>query len=151
MKFSSFSIYSIIILIETAKKNTELFHIREFSVEQDIPVNSIRKIVHFLSLNGYLITIRGNGGGFKLRKNISEINIGRLLRLTETMTKSNKHNVSNKKLKEACNNSDIIAEAIAAMFAVFEKYTLADLLKNNSPLSLIAAEVDFPDSKISYG
>ena len=137
MKITSFSIHSVMLLIETAKRNSELFTIREFSVEQQIPVNTIRPMVHFLCTNGYLVTIQGKGGGFKLRNSICEINIGKLLRLTESrfaVTKS----ISANKSKEICNVNDIIEEAFAAMFAVFEKYTLSDL---SSPLFLIFVDI----------
>lgn len=154
MKITSFSIYSIILLIETAKRNDELFTIRKFSIEQQIPINHIRKIVHVLGVNGYLETIRGVGGGFKLGKHVSKINIGELLRLTEGRfvgIKSSKHSESVNQLKETCNIGKIINEAIEGMFTVFEKYTLVDLLKHDMPQNLFTSEMELPTNKISHG
>lgn len=154
MKIRSFSIYSIILLIETAKRNDELFTIRKFCEEQQISVNKIMKIVHFLSVNGYLETIRGNNGGFKLGKAASNIYIGKLLRLTEgfiTVTKNSKYSEGINKLDEISNVNDIIVEAFEAMFAAFDKYTLADLIKNAQVLRLIKYETESFPLQVSYG
>lgn len=154
MTFTSFSMYSLLLLIETAKKNSELLTIRKFSVNQDISYECIRIVVQFLSMYGYIETYGDKGSAFKLCKNARDINIGELLRLTESIsdvTKNGAHSVSDNIWEEACNSNEIFKEAFEAMFSVYEKYTLADLFKNDRSLKLIKSEMEFSNNKISYG
>ena len=83
MRLTSFTDYSVRVLMHAAKKNGSLSSIREVSEEYAISKNHLMKVVHMLGKGGYLETIRGKNGGFKLGQNADKINIGKLIRFTE--------------------------------------------------------------------
>ena len=84
MRLTSYSDYSLRVLIYLATHDqSKLSNIKEISEVYQLSKNHLMKIVHNLGKLGYIETIRGRNGGFRLAKSPAEINVGELVRRTE--------------------------------------------------------------------
>lgn len=90
----------------------------------------LMKVVHQLGAAGDIATTRGRNGGIRLAKPAASLNLGALVRRTETdldlvpcfeATESCA-------IGGACALRAVLSEALAAFLAVLDRYTLADLL-----------------------
>jgi Rrf2 family transcriptional regulator, nitric oxide-sensitive transcriptional repressor len=139
MKLTSFTDYSVRVLMYVGQKDGELASIREVSEAYGISSNHLMKVVHLLGKGGYLETIRGKNGGFRLGKDPAKINIGELIRFTEddlSIVECMGCKDGRCALKEECRFSDVIEEALRAFLATTDKYTLKDLLKGKKTIKL---------------
>lgn len=140
MRLTSFTDYSVRVLMYVAMKEGELASIREVSEAYSISSNHLMKVIHHLGKGGYLETIRGKNGGFRLGKDASEINIGELIRYAEddmAIVECFGNKEGRCSLREECNFSNIMLEALNAFMATVDKYTLSDLVKNGSIINFI--------------
>lgn len=84
MKISTKGRYSLRLMLDLAQHNTgEYISLKEISARQDISVKYLEQIVSNLTRTGYLKSIRGAQGGYKLAKAPAEYIIGDILRNTE--------------------------------------------------------------------
>ncbi|NMA49027.1 MAG: Rrf2 family transcriptional regulator [Tissierellia bacterium] len=84
MKLSKKSEYSCLALMYLSKHyNSKLVTILEISVENKIPKKYLEQILIQLKNAGYVKSIRGTSGGYKLAKQPSEISLAEILRLID--------------------------------------------------------------------
>lgn len=131
MRLTYFTIYSVRVLLFAAAKNNELSKIKEISELYGLSNNHLMKVVHHLGKGGYLQTVRGKNGGFRIGKTADEINLGELIRYTEEKLKvienlEDENNDGNQAIQR--NFDCVINEAMNAFFEVVDRYTIADLL-----------------------
>lgn len=130
MKLTNYSDYALRILIYLGLKKEKLSTITEISDCYRISRNHVVKIVHHLGQLGYLDTMRGKHGGIRLARAPEMINIGEVIRHTEsTMDIVECFSEQNTcVICDSCVLRSIIAEALAAFMTVLDGYTLADLM-----------------------
>lgn len=131
MRLTSFTDYSVRVLIYAAKKDGELASIREVSEAYEISSNHLMKVVHLLGKGGFLHTVRGKNGGSRLGKEPKDINIGAVIRYTEddlTIVDCMSSNEDSCSLKDECRFGDVMGEALQAFLTTVDKYTLEDLI-----------------------
>lgn len=136
MRLSSFSDYSLRVLMYLGVHGGRLATIGEIAVAYDISVNHLTKVVNLLGHLGYIETVRGKGGGIRLGRAATEIRLGDVIRQTENdfaMVECFATG-SHCRIHAACRLPQILDEALAAMFAVLDRYTLADLLQGTGEL-----------------
>lgn len=90
------------------------------------------KVVQDLANAEFLESVRGRNGGIRLARPASEINLGALLRHTEEL--ADLIDCEGCRIAPACALPSVLSEATAAFVAVFDKYTLADLVGKRSAL-----------------
>lgn len=84
MKISTRGRYALRFMIELAKQeNSEYTPLKDISEHQNISIKYLEQITSLLSKFGFLSSIRGPQGGYKLTKPASEYTIGSILRITE--------------------------------------------------------------------
>ncbi len=136
MRLSSFSDYSLRVLMYLGVHAERLATIGEIAEAYDISSNHLTKVVNHLGRLGYIETVRGKGGGIRLARPAAGIRLGELIRQTENdwalveCFASDGHC----RIMPACRLPAILDEALAAMLAVLDRYTLADLLQNSASL-----------------
>ncbi len=84
MKISTKGRYALNIMIDLAMHNNGSFtSLKDIANRQGISNKYLEQIIAMLNKEGYLITARGNNGGYKLAKKPEEYIIGDILRATE--------------------------------------------------------------------
>ncbi len=137
MRLTTFTDYTIRVLIYMGLHPGELTTVAELAQRYDISRNHLTKVIHYLGKQGYIETLRGKGGGIRLAARPAAINIGELVRDTEknsTLVECFSPGACQCKITPACRLTGILHEAQEAFYQVLGKYTLADLLKNADAL-----------------
>lgn len=130
MKLTRFTDYAFRVLIYAGVRGPDLVAIKDVADAFGIPKAHIMKVVFELGQGGYLETMRGRGGGFRLAKAPEEISLGAVARYTE----GEFHLVEcmgadgGCVITPACRLKPVLAEALHAFISVLDGYTLADLL-----------------------
>ncbi len=84
MKISTRGRYALRIMVELARQGGEEFvPLKLISQRQDISMKYLESIVAVLQKAGFLISLRGKSGGYKLAKPAKEYSVGAVLKLTE--------------------------------------------------------------------
>jgi Rrf2 family nitric oxide-sensitive transcriptional repressor len=99
--------------------------------------NHLKKAAAELCRLGYLKTVRGRAGGFRLAKSPRRIGIGEVIRQTEgevVLVECFDPATNTCPLVAACQLRVALQEALAAFFAVLDRYTLADLIADPGAL-----------------
>ncbi len=133
MRLTSYTDYALRTLMHLAAHRDQLITIQDISTLHNISKNHLTKVVHFLGQEGLVTTIRGRNGGLKLGKAPQEINIGAVVRLTETDFNlaecfSGEHNQC--VYSNFCTLETVLGQATKAFLAVLDAVTLDQLVAN---------------------
>lgn len=131
MRLSTFSDYSLRVLMYLGVQDDRLVTIAEIAAVHDISKAHLMKVVHQLGLNGHIETVRGKGGGIRLARPPREIVVGAVIRQSESDFAMAEcfAGQSSCRIHGGCGLPGILNEALSAMFLVLDGYTLADLLR----------------------
>ncbi|HMA32116.1 MAG TPA: Rrf2 family transcriptional regulator [Casimicrobiaceae bacterium] len=131
MRLTTFSDYSLRVLMYLGTHEDRLATIGEIAQAYDISENHLMKVVHYLAQTGYVETTRGRGGGMRLARPPRDINLGKVVRGTEDRS----HLVecfdpltSGCRIAPGCTLKGLLGQALEAFFHVLDGHTLADLL-----------------------
>lgn len=84
MKISTRGRYALRIMTDLAMNNDDSFiSLKEISSRQQISMKYLEQIISLLNKAGYLDSLRGINGGYKLNRKPSEYRIGDILRIAE--------------------------------------------------------------------
>ncbi len=140
MKLTSFTDYSLRVLIFLAADPTRRATIAEVAAAFDISENHLTKVVHLLGKEGWLSTVRGQGGGIGLAQPADRIVVGRVVRVTEGPAVTAEcfgDNPDRCRINGSCRLKGVLKEATDAFHAVLDRYTVADLVRNRATLATI--------------
>lgn len=84
MKLTSYTDYALRTLMFLALNRERLVTIQDIADAHRIAKNHLTKVVHQLGILGLVETIRGRNGGLRLGRDPSEINVGDVVRSTES-------------------------------------------------------------------
>jgi Rrf2 family nitric oxide-sensitive transcriptional repressor len=105
--------------------------ITEIADGHAISRSHLTKIVHQLGAQGLLETTHGRGGGMRLSKPAKDINVGEVVRQTETdfaMVECFEPDSNQCCLSHHCRLKGVLHQATSAYLAVLDGVTLADLI-----------------------
>ncbi|WOG27319.1 Rrf2 family transcriptional regulator [Endozoicomonas sp. 8E] len=140
MKLTKQTDYALRILIYSAlQPQLRLISIQEVTKVYDLSRNHVMKIVQRLGQEGYLSTVRGKGGGFRMGRSAEEINLGVVVRMMESTLVLVDCDEPVCRISTDCRLKKALADAMSAFMAVLEGYTLADLIENRNELSELLA------------
>jgi len=131
MQISSFSDYTLRILMYLALSDDRLVTSKEIADKYDLSFDHIAKAAQLLSREGYVSAVRGRTGGMRLAKKPSEISIGHVLRLTESgsaLVECMRSEGSECLLAPVCGLAPILATANEDFFRSLDKRMLSDAL-----------------------
>ena len=133
MRLTSYSDYSLRVLIYLAsQEQSKLTNIKEISEVYHISKNHLMKIVYNLGKLGYIETVRGRNGGFRLAKSPDAINVGEVVRKTEEdfyLVECFKED-DNCVISPVCSLKFVLNNALDAFLKVLDQYTIADFTEN---------------------
>lgn len=139
MQLTRYSDYSLRVLIYLAVNPDRLATIEEISVAYGVSKAHLMKVVHNLGRAGFLETVRGRGGGFRLARAPEEINVGAVVRQTEgrmNLVECFGPTASTCRIEPACRLHHALEEALEAFLGTLDGYTLADLVaRRRKPLA----------------
>lgn len=131
MRLTQFSNFSIRLLMYAALKGSTPSAVPEVARAYGVSYDHLKKAASELCRHGYLETVRGRNGGVRLAKSPSEIRIGDVIRRTEGgagLVECFDPETNTCPLLATCELRVALHEALAAFFAVLDRYTLADLV-----------------------
>ena len=141
MRLTRFSDYSLRVLMYAASRGERLITIEETAATYRISRTHLMKVCHQLTRAGFLRAIRGRSGGLVLARAPSEIEISKILRLTEPDFALVECFGGGKDcvIAPRCRLQGVLHEALAAFLATVDRYTLADLMLNPADFGLAPA------------
>src|ERR1043166_1592321 len=131
MQLSYFADYSLRVLIYAGAHRDRWCTSEEISASFGVSRHHIVKVVNALQHQGYLETVRGRGGGFRLAVAAESVNIGDVVRRNEpslAVVECFDRATNTCPLTAACGLKGVLRAAPNAFFAVLDRCTLADLL-----------------------
>ena len=140
MKLTSFTDYSLRVLIYLAAQPGRRATIAEIATAFGVSEHHLTKVVHFLGQNGWLATVRGKGGGLALAMAPELIGVGSVVRHTEgldVVAECFAEHGGACTIAPVCRLRGVLREALNAFYAVLDGYTLADLVRNRQALSKV--------------
>jgi Rrf2 family nitric oxide-sensitive transcriptional repressor len=131
MQLTQYTDFSLRVLIYLGTHHDRRVTISEISDAYGISRNHLVKVVHQLSNNGWITTIRGKSGGMHLAFPPEQINIGTIIRQTEPhMNLLECFDKENDKcvISPSCSLKRTLYQARKAFMEVLDQHTLADSL-----------------------
>lgn len=132
MKISTKGRYAVRMMIDLAIMGGDApVRVKEIAARQDISIKYMEQIITILSRAGFLKSIRGPQGGYRLARAPKEYTIGMILRLTEgnlAPVSCLEDEVNQCPRHNTCATLRLWKELDAAISGVVDKYTLEDLV-----------------------
>ena len=138
MRLTQWTDYSLRVLMycATCQLRDPPVTITEIADSHGISRSHLTKIVHQLGAQGLLETTRGRGGGMRLSRPAAEINVGAVVRQTETdfaMVECFEATSNQCGLTPHCRLKGVLHQATDAYLAVLDGVSLADLVVPAAP------------------
>ncbi|MDN4035771.1 Rrf2 family transcriptional regulator [Massilia sp. YIM B02443] len=136
MRLTSFTDYTLRTLLHLGTNPGRLVTIQEIADLHSISKNHLMKVVNELARNGVIETVRGRNGGFRLAHAPKDINIGAIVRMSESdfyMAECFDPGGTPCGLVTACGLKGVLGSATAAFLAELDRHTLATLLPEPAP------------------
>jgi Rrf2 family nitric oxide-sensitive transcriptional repressor len=143
MQLTRYTDYALRVLIYLALlPDDKLASIDEISRTYDVSRNNVNKIVHQLGKDGVINTKRGKGGGLSLGKHPQDINIGDMVIKLENTLSVVECTKPLCCILPACKLKGMMQEATNAFITSLQRYSLADLLRDEKQSLINLLELD---------
>lgn len=138
MRLTQWTDYALRVLMYCAvnQGRAQPVTITEIADNHGISRSHLTKIVQELAARGWLETTRGRGGGMRLLKPAQDINLGAVVRSTETdfaLVECFDEGVNQCRLSPRCRLKAVFHRATDSFLAVLDGVTLADLVTTPQP------------------
>jgi Rrf2 family nitric oxide-sensitive transcriptional repressor len=131
MQISAFTDYSLRVLMYSAVHADRLCTVDEIAGAFDVSRHHLVKVVNHLQHLGYVDTLRGRSGGFRLSRAPQDIGLGEVVRRTEgtlAIVECLDRKTNSCPVVRACGLKGVLSEAMDAFLAVLDRHTLADII-----------------------
>ncbi|MBX9136468.1 MULTISPECIES: Rrf2 family transcriptional regulator [unclassified Clostridium] len=131
MQLSKFTDYAFRALIYLAKSSNENATVDKLAEELDISTHHLKKVINKLAKTEYIISTKGRNGGLKLGSSPEEINLGKVLLLTEenlSLVECMNETGTCPLISEECKLKSIICRSLNGFVSEMSKYTLKDII-----------------------
>jgi Rrf2 family nitric oxide-sensitive transcriptional repressor len=131
VNLTKFSDYSLRLLLYLALHRSRPVSIAEVSRAYGVSPHILVKVTQALISQGLVSTVRGRSGGLRLCKNPADINIGKLIRTTEStwnLVECFDSDRNTCPIEPACGLKGALRHAQHAFLAALDAHTLADFL-----------------------
>ncbi len=133
MKISTKGRYALRLMLDLAMDTSgEPVRIKDVAERQEISVKYLEQIVSILAKAGYVRSIRGPQGGYRLAREPEDYTVGMILRLTEgslTPVECAEAEPGACSREDTCVTRKLWKELDEAIRSVVDKYTLEDLVQ----------------------
>lgn len=132
MKISTRGRYAVRVMLDLAANQTgEYSKVKEIAARQDISEKYLEQIISILNKAGFVKSIRGAKGGYRIGKEPSYFTVGMILRLTEgslSPVACLDDAINECERCDTCETLSVWKELDQAISNVVDKTTIADLL-----------------------
>lgn len=132
MKISTKGRYAVRVMLDLAVNNTgEYVKVKQIAQRQEISEKYLEQIIAILNKAGYVKSVRGAQGGYKLARDPQEYTVGMILRLTEGSLSLVACLEGDTNECERCDTCDTLAvwkDLEEAINRVVDNVTIADLV-----------------------
>ena len=116
MKISTKGRYAVRVMLDLALNNNgECIKVKEIAARQGISEKYLEQIIAVLNKAGYVKSVRGAQGGYRIAKDPADYTVGMILRLTERC--------------DTCETLEVWQELYNAVNKVVDGVTIADLVE----------------------
>ena len=132
MRLTAYTDYALRTLMHLGINRDRLVTIQDIADLHGISKNHLMKVAHQLGLSGMVETVRGRNGGLKLNREPADINIGEVVRKTETdffMAECFDRKKDQCAYLPSCELKEVLRSATAAYLDVLDGVTLDDLIR----------------------
>lgn len=141
MKISTKGRYATRVMLDLALHDTgECIKAKDIAARQGISEKYLEQIISILNKAGYVKSVRGAQGGYRLAKAPKEYTVGMILRLTEgsmAPVACLDQGASVCGRCDACETLEVWRELYAAVNRVIDNVTIADLAKKRKAGTII--------------
>ena len=137
MRLTQFSNYSLRTLMYANLNNDRLCQCQEVADAFNISKAHLVKCVHQLGQWGFLKSVRGRNGGFRLAKPADQISVGAVIRKTEDtleLVECFNSATNTCPLISQCKLNATLMKAMNSFMAEMDKVTIADITSNQKQL-----------------
>lgn len=135
MKISTKGRYAVRVMLDLALNNTgECIKVKDIAARQEISEKYLEQIIAALSRAGYVNSVRGAQGGYRLAKAPEQYTVGMILRVTEGSLAPVACLEEGAEACERCDTCDTLEiwrELARAIDNVVDSVTLADLVSRH--------------------
>jgi Rrf2 family nitric oxide-sensitive transcriptional repressor len=132
MRLTTFTDYTLRVLMYLALHSDRFVTIPEIAAAYGISANHLMKVVQHLGAGGNVLTLRGPRGGLRLARPAETIRIGDVVRSTEPELALAPCPAC--VIRSGCVLTCVLDRALAAFMAVLDESTLADLVHGSGSL-----------------
>ena len=135
MKISTKGRYAVRVMLDLALNNTgECIKVKDIASRQGISEKYLEQIIAVLNRAGYVNSVRGAQGGYRIAKDPSEYTVGMILRLTEGSMAPVACLVEGTPECDRCDTCETLEvwkDLYAAINNVIDNVTIADLVEKS--------------------
>jgi len=135
MKISTKGRYAVRVMLDLALNNTgECIKVKEIAARQDISEKYLEQIIAALSKAGYVNSVRGAQGGYRLARDPKDYTVGMILRVTEgSLAPVACLDIGAEACErcDTCETLEVWKELARAIDSVVDGVTLADLAEKH--------------------
>ncbi len=135
MKISTKGRYAVRVMLDLALNNTgECIKVKDIASRQGISEKYLEQIIAVLNRAGYVNSVRGAQGGYRIAKDPSEYTVGMILRLTEgsmAPVACLDEGTPECDRCDTCETLEVWKDLYAAINNVIDNVTIADLVEKS--------------------
>ncbi len=135
MKISTKGRYAVRVMLDLALHNTgECIKVKDIATRQGISEKYLEQIIAVLNRAGYVNSVRGAQGGYRIAKDPSEYTVGMILRLTEgsmAPVACLDEGTPDCDRCDTCETLEVWKELYAAINNIIDNVTIADLVEKS--------------------
>lgn len=135
MKISTKGRYAVRVMLDLALNNTgECIKVKDIAARQGISEKYLEQIIAVLNKAGYVTSVRGAQGGYRIAKAPEEYTVGQILRLTEgsmAPVACLEEGALECERCDTCETLEVWRDLYAAVNNVIDNVTVADLVKKH--------------------
>lgn len=137
MRLSSFTDYSVRVLMYVAARPEQRATIAEIAAAFAISESHLTKVGHYLGKKGLLTNVRGRGGGLERARPAASIHLGAVIAAAEAqgaLVECFNPRTNRCVITPVCDLRGVLAQARDGFYAALDRYTLADITRNRGKL-----------------
>ena len=133
MKISTKGRYAVRVMLDLALNNTgECIKVKDIAARQGISEKYLEQIIAVLNKAGYVKSVRGAQGGYRIAKKPEDYTVGMILRLTEgsmATVSCLEEGAPECERCDTCETLEVWKDLYAAINGVIDNVTIADLVE----------------------